>query len=62
MKAIDKITKRVFSYCPVIRGYQVCTTPDKEWEDANITEICVFTDEQFQERFIVEYGEMKNDG
>lgn len=54
MKVIDKITKRCYSACPVIGGYQVCTTPDVAWEDANISEICVFTDEQFSERFDAE--------
>ena len=54
MKVIDKITKRCYSACPVIGGYQVCTTPDVVWEDAKISEICVFTDEQFNERFDAE--------
>jgi hypothetical protein len=51
MKAIDKITKRNHAYCPVLMGYQVCTTPDVKWEDADVTEICVFTIAQFNERF-----------
>ena len=51
MKAIDKVTKRQHSICPVLGGYQVCIIPDVEWENANISNICVFSNEQFNERF-----------
>lgn len=51
MKAIDKITKRTHSCCTVLGGYQVCVIPDVEWEDAKPSDVCVFTDEQFDQRF-----------
>lgn len=51
MKAIDKITKRKHAICPVLCGYQVCLIPDMDWEDAKLTDICVFSDEQFYDRF-----------
>lgn len=51
MNAVDKITRRPHSYCPVLKGYQVCLIPFVEWEDAAIGDTHFFTDEQFKERF-----------
>jgi hypothetical protein len=51
MKAIDKVTKREHAICPVWGGYQVCLIPDMSWEDAQISDIHVFLNEQFEARF-----------
>jgi hypothetical protein len=51
MKAIDKVTKREHAICPVLGGYQVCLIPDMDWEDAKFSDVHVFLDEQFADRF-----------
>lgn len=51
MKAIDKVTKREHAICPVLGGYQVCLIPDMAWEDATISDVYVFLNEQFDVRF-----------
>lgn len=51
MKAIDKVTKRIHSACPVLCGYQVCLIPGVEWENAETHQIHVFTNEEFYVRF-----------
>jgi hypothetical protein len=51
MKAIDKVTKREHAICSVLGGYQVCLIPDMSWEDAKDSDIHVFLDGQFAERF-----------
>ena len=51
MKAIDKITKRLHTICPVYGGYQVCLIPDMKWDDAEISDIHVFMNSDFEARF-----------
>jgi hypothetical protein len=51
MKAIDKVTKREHAICSVLGGYQVCLIPDMDWEDAKFSDIHVFLNEQFEDRF-----------
>jgi hypothetical protein len=51
MKAIDKVTHRHHSICPVLGGYQVCLIPGLDFDDANIEDIHVFLDEDFFARF-----------
>lgn len=51
MKAIDKVTNREHAICPVLSGYQVCLIPNMKWEDARLSDVYVFTDEQFLDRF-----------
>lgn len=53
MKAIDKLTRRIHSYCPIINGYQVCVYPDMEWEATTYRDVCVISCEQFHERYKV---------
>lgn len=51
MKAIDKVTGRNHEICPVLGGFQVCLIPDMAWEDAKISDIHVFMNEDFDARF-----------
>lgn len=51
MKAIDKVTHRHHSVCPVLCGYQVCLLPDVDFEAAKVEDIYVFMDEDFFNRF-----------
>jgi hypothetical protein len=51
MKAIDKVTKREHSICPVLGGFQVCLIPDMDWESANASYIHVFMNKEFYTRF-----------
>ncbi len=51
MKAVDKVTKRTHSVCPVLHGFQVCLIPDMEWENAEFSQVHVFLEEEFDLRF-----------
>lgn len=51
MKAIDKITNREHAICSVLGGYQVCLIPGMNWEDVSFTDVCVFMNDQFNDRF-----------
>ena len=53
MRAMDKVTNREHAICPVLGGYQVCLIPGMDWEDARYPDIYVFSNEQFNDRFVL---------